>query len=285
MTGLTVPGQALDGHLDTRTSVVGSTYTVTVGKHGSPGRPLKRHGSDAIGLVLASAAANRPESISGMPLEQVVGMKKNILLTLALMPALIVGAAHAAPVVPAEGGSDALVGGSSEPASQTGSTLPATTSATATRTSRAVEMLIDMQGKSAGLDFSAGTRALDKSSQADSPSRKSQESSLAPMPEPARASQSGLFGSGATPVPATRPGADPGSAWRPATSTAGASDLTENGSVPRATGAGTEWDQRLNLPRTVVAWVRDHRSVVVVLAIGLLALMWGGSIAMGQRRR
>lgn len=210
----------------------------------------------------------------------VVGMNMNALLAALLIAASFSWHAHAAPLVPGDGMSEAGSGASADSSAQATAPLPSTAIGTAMRTTRSVEMLLDMQGKSAGLDFSAGSRALDKSAHSEGTgAAREGVGSVATTPE--RDPRGGLFGSGATPIPPVRAGADPAAAWRPA-------EGNGTGDPARASGVGaqgTQWDQRVIFPSALVAWVRENRGAVVASAIGLLALLWGGSIAMGQRRR
>ena len=166
------------------------------------------------------------------------------------------------------------------------SALPALSGTPRPGTSRSLDLLIEMQGKAAGLDFSQSTRAIDRSARALPPTG-SPDLRQTPLPSSAGNSSSGLFGSGAAPAVVTKGHAGGGSEWRPA---AGRASLTPGGAAgdhvdSARSGVDQVREPLWQLPRVAIRWMRDNRLLVVAAAVALLALLWGTTFAFSPRRR
>lgn len=162
--------------------------------------------------------------------------------------------------------------------------------ATATEPSgrgRTMDLLIDLQPRSAGLEFSDRARALDKSVKA-TPGIADRPAPSAAPPAPV-APPGGLFGVGATPtVMSRRVPTHSDIDWRGSADSGGTA--ATSGSSTAAAGPQSAYGQALEIPRwlllirDLIQYVRDHRDMVIVSAITLLVLLWGGSIAFTRKR-
>lgn len=145
-------------------------------------------------------------------------------------------------------------------------------------TSRSVELLIELQSKTAGLDFSERAR---ENGTATKPG-------LAPGGPAAPAvagvgaanNAAGLFGSGAVPMPVAKETTSRESDWRGSAHSNSSGSATQDSSRGDTAGGGG----RLTLPREIIQWVRDNRGTVVIGALAVLLVLWGTSIAFSQRR-
>lgn len=151
--------------------------------------------------------------------------------------------------------------------------------------SRTVDMLIELQGKQAGLAFTAAERAAART---DTPTPKTDSAAqpagtAAPVPN-----RAGLFGSGAIPVAPPRdaaPTANREAEWRP-----GAVERSSTGPAAPAAARAYEFglshgDERISMPRTVVAWIRENRAIVIGVAVVVLVAVGAASMGVTQRRR
>jgi hypothetical protein len=154
--------------------------------------------------------------------------------------------------------------------------------------SRTVDMLIELQGKQAGLAFTAAERAAART---DTPAPKTDsagQTAGAAAPTPSRA---GLFGSGAIPVAPPRDAAPTTTAnreaeWQPGSAQRSSADGPAAGAAPRAYESGlAHGEDRISMPRTVVAWIRENRALVIGVAVVVLVAVGAASMGVGQRRR
>jgi hypothetical protein len=88
----------------------------------------------------------------------------------------------------------------------------------------------------------------------------------------------------------SNPGSGASLEWRPAglrSGGQGSAASSEGGYAPPRVGAGNAGDSEdhLPLPRGLVRWIRENRSLVVGIAVGLLAVLWSGSIVVSGRGR
>lgn len=153
--------------------------------------------------------------------------------------------------------------------------------------SRTVDMLIELQGKPAGLGPAVTERT---SARTDLPTPKTDAaingfSALAPPPDKA-----GLFGSAANPVAATRyePAAatKPPPEWPSASAERSLAGTASPGTTPQAHQSELDGGgERLRVLRTVVNWIRENRTLVIGAAVLLLAAVGFASARAGQRRR
>lgn len=146
--------------------------------------------------------------------------------------------------------------------------------------SRAVDLLIEMQPRGAGLAFTDKARLRSRSSA--SVARPQPESPTRPEPpaavtEALPATKAGLFGSGATPTVQSR------AVTRPGPQSTAADTLARPGRDALSAGGETlpRW---LMLPREFIAYVRENRGFVLGCIAGLLALYWVGSSLVSRRR-
>lgn len=153
--------------------------------------------------------------------------------------------------------------------------------------SRTVDMLIELQGKQAGLAFTAAERAAART---DTPAPRTEsagQTAGAAAPTPNRA---GLFGSGAIPVAPPRDAApttvNREAEWQPGSAQRSSADGPVAGAAPRAYESGlAHGDERVSMPRTVVAWIRENRALVIGVAVVVLVAVGAASMGVGQRRR
>lgn len=134
--------------------------------------------------------------------------------------------------------------------------------------SRTVDLLIQMQPRTPGAEFNERARAV---------ARPIDAGAKPVLPAGLTEHPSGLFGAGANPAAAR--GVDTSvTPARPSIS--GASET-----APRRPAPAMVDDGKIALPAALVRWVREHREQVVVGSVVLLALVWGGSIVLSNRRR
>jgi hypothetical protein len=175
--------------------------------------------------------------------------------------------AQAAPVMPAE--SAASTTSESAPLESRG-VGPAVTGGSST-----IDLLIEMQPRTVGLEFNQRARATTRDGSIQRQSSNDHSGAAAPA-VPSNAS--GLFGAGATPqVVPRKVSSEPD--WK---------STGDRGSIAGAQNAyraGTDGEARMPwLPREIIGWVRDNRGTVVAGSAGLLALIWGASVALGRAR-
>ena len=156
------------------------------------------------------------------------------------------------------------------------STVPGTrTHSSAATGSRSLDLLIDLQPRTAGLEFNERLRRENTARSPDPAAPVNPAVSRAPKSETA----GGLFGGGATPLVNSRKVTHESSFDASAGRNVGAANwLADGGSAP---------DDQLRwlLPRELLVYVRDHREMVAVIAVILLLLIWAGSVALARRRR
>lgn len=136
--------------------------------------------------------------------------------------------------------------------------------------SRTVDLLIELQGKQAGLGIQATERAATRADLA--PLRSELAGSLAGTP-PSRASGTGLFDGGASPSPvdpsAALQAAQRGADWRAGQAHGGFADAP-----PRPVTTGLDYGRSGPL-RMALSWLRENRAWVVgTSALLLLAVGW-----------
>jgi hypothetical protein len=182
-------------------------------------------------------------------------------------------ATHAAPVDPA----DAIDVPDQSAAAVISRTGQKGTSAESAGGARAVDLLIELQSKTAGLDFNE--RARENGSVARPGATLA--AGTAPTVSSAGGAQNtgGLFGSGAVPMAPPKENVSKDSDWRGSPRNASPSQQGEARS-DNAGGGG-----RISLPRELIQWVRENRAMVVGGALLVLAVFWGTSVAVSQRRR
>ncbi len=145
--------------------------------------------------------------------------------------------------------------------------------------SHAVDLLIELQSKSAGLDFNERAR---ENGNAPRPVITPGAAPQQPMPAATTQNAAGLFGSGAVPMPVARENTAREADWRsPARSVAAGPVQQDSGHSGGGEGAG---GGLLKLPREIIQWVRENRSLVVGGAILVLALLWLSSMAVARRK-
>lgn len=147
--------------------------------------------------------------------------------------------------------------------------------------SHTVDMLIELQSKSAGLDFRE--RARENGAPPRSIVTPGGVGAPVPGAAPAMQSQGGLFGSAAVPTPVARDTGNRDSDWR------GSTRSVSSGSVEQAhetnrDEAASNARGLLKWPREVILWVRENRSLAVGGTLLLLALLWVGSLVMSHRK-
>lgn len=141
--------------------------------------------------------------------------------------------------------------------------------ATVPGTAQTVDLLIQMQPRTAGAEFDERTRKAVRPIDAGA---------RPVVPAAATMPPSALFGAGADPAAARGldASAAPGGP-APTVRTAGMPS-------PRAPAVAVD-DGKIPLPAELVRFVREHREQVVIGSVLLLALVWGGSIVRSNRRR
>ena len=149
--------------------------------------------------------------------------------------------------------------------------------------SRSVDLLIELQNKTAGLDFNE--RARENGNTARSTALPVAGATQATTPGSATPNAAGLFGSGAVPMPPPRETTAKESDFhqvnsRSNESSSGYQPSRDNTQNDDGAGGG-----RVSLPREVIRWVRENRGMVVGGALLALVALWGTSVAVGQRRR
>lgn len=151
--------------------------------------------------------------------------------------------------------------------------------------SRTVDMLIELQGKQVGLSFTAEERAAARTEplapKSDAAGRQAQ------VPG-ATVNRAGLFGSGAIPVAQPRESPQAGARegeWRNGPAEPAAAGPAPNPSQRAYEAGRSHGDERLSLPRTVVAWIRENRSIVIGGALVILVAVGAASMGVAQRRR
>lgn len=165
-------------------------------------------------------------------------------------------------------------------ASQQDETQSALRSARPTATpggSRAVDLLIQMQTRSAGLEFNERKPLSDSREMRLRPVAPPDPKSTGAAENGVSSNASGLFGSGATPaVQSSR--------------VSGGETRIDGGAAPgnvsrSPTAAGpAEPPLWMLLPREVVEYVRDNRGFVLGSVSAFLVLLWGLSLAFSRRR-
>lgn len=190
-------------------------------------------------------------------------------------------AAHAAPVAAIDGG--AAADNDAKAQNEVGSqyTLDGASKPMPGDRSKTVDLLIDMQSKNAGLDFNERTRLRE---------RTALTSAAQPQPQPQVTSHpSGLFGTTVNPGEAARERRREDGEWQSAPLRGrNASHLSMS-----SPGDGSGQDdiatavslRRWPAIQAAIRFVRENRELVAAGAVATLALVWGASIAMSQRRR
>lgn len=157
--------------------------------------------------------------------------------------------------------------------------------------SNTIDMLVEMQQSSAGIQFNERQRAADARARGPLPPSAAptarpawQVNPAAPGPAPAAAatppvSQAGLFGSGAAPQ----------MHQAPARTAAPAVGMGDGSPAPAARAAPAEAEHPqlarwLALPRDFINYLRDNRSMVLGTVLGLLAAGWVGSVLAARLR-
>jgi len=190
-----------------------------------------------------------------------------LLLTLTLA-----AAATAAPVAPTDAGdvpdqsATAAIGRATQ---KTGATETA-------GGARAVDLLIELQSKTAGLDFDE--RARENGTATRPGASLATGNTVVTGGVGATPAAGGLFGSGAVPMPPPKETSSRDSDWRTPARSASPSYQADARSEGDAGGG------RVSLPREIVQWVRDNRAMVVGVALLVLAALWGTSLAVSRRR-
>jgi hypothetical protein len=192
------------------------------------------------------------------------------------------------------------------PAAVSGRVLQRPSSKEVASGSRTVDILIEMQDKSAGLDFNASaTGTVSEGQAAGGGAGRRAAGALAPAPVPGLAPglipaapapvvpaavttsatpQGGLFGSGAVPMVATTqpagvsppPAADAGSVGRESTPVGA---YRGNPGFRSMEGPGER-----GLLQKLLGWIRDNRAMVAGGALLMLALVWGTSVAVARQQ-
>lgn len=184
--------------------------------------------------------------------------------SLAVTLTLVFGTSHAAPTA-----------GDTSTENGAESDVPRAAPAARGAESRTVDLLIELQPRSAGLEFNERARpsSVDRSNRVV-PER------AASQPE---ASRAGLFGAGATPpVTARRASSDPDQDYKVHTG-----GVNVNSDAPRggSSGSGVIEEPGAGIARRAISFVRENREWVVGGGILVLALMWGASFAAGRGGR
>jgi len=148
--------------------------------------------------------------------------------------------------------------------------------------SRSVDLLIELQNKTAGLDFNE--RARENGNTARSAALPVAGATAA-TPAVSATPNAGLFGSGAVPMPPPRETSAKESDFhqvqsRSNESSSGYQPGKDNAQNDDGAGGG-----RVSLPREVIRWVRENRGMVAGGALLALVALWGTSVAVTQRRR
>ena len=74
--------------------------------------------------------------------------------------------------------------------------------------------------------------------------------------------------------------------WQPGSAQRSSADGPVAGAAPRAYESGlAHGDERVSMPRTVVAWIRENRALVIGVAVVVLVAVGAASMGVGQRRR
>jgi hypothetical protein len=134
-----------------------------------------------------------------------------------------------------------------------------------------VDLLIELQPQSAGLEFKERV-----------PSREHAGAVTGGGARPgaeAEGSSRALFGAGATPTLASQKvQSGSGTVWSGSTGTQ--TEPSRAYEAPKAAGDG-----RSLLPREMIDFLRQNRPAILAAAAVLLALIWGGTMALGGRGR
>lgn len=243
-------------------------------------------------------------------LHRPIGTKPSSCAAALLAAACLAGAgAWAAPVAPS---------GTAEleeelPAAAPGRTLPRPNLGEGAAWSRTVDVLIDMQDRSTGLNFNSTARSPGREAQAlatgnsrlgagalSAPRAQGFSPGLIPAaaPQPmsnssrdadAPTPQGGLFGMGAVPTavprePLTGAGASPAAQARSLRD----GDAAPAGGYRSSPGAGLrslDGPGEPGLLQTLLAWVRENRALVAGGALVLLVLVWGTTVAVSQQQQ
>jgi len=155
--------------------------------------------------------------------------------------------------------------------------------------SRTVDMLVELQGQRAALALAASERAAARGDALGAMGAPKAglvaNTPAAAVPSPNRA---GLFGTSAAPPAPSRdapPTASSKANWQAVHTDSSAAGPTA-GPAPRAYEPSASHDDgRLSLPRVVVAWIRENRTLVIGVAVMVLVAVGASSIRMAQRRR
>lgn len=137
-----------------------------------------------------------------------------------------------------------------------------------------IELLIEMQPRSAGLVFNERARSRDKPvpSAAVGPERDSTTHPSRPAND-----RGGLFGAGAVPA-VSRGNSSSETDYR--------SIGTGRSVTDRADRSAADGQRRAALlPAEIIELVRDNREWVIAGAVALLSLLWVGSVALGRASR
>ncbi len=144
--------------------------------------------------------------------------------------------------------------------------------------SRAVDLLIEMQPRGAGLAFTDKARKRPRPGDlGDRPAQPARPQHLATVAEAPPTSKAGLFGSGATPMVQARVA----TRSDPVTTAPDAFASPRRGA---GSGSGEALPGWLLLPREIIDYVRENRGFVLACVAASLAVFWAASILVSRRR-
>lgn len=196
--------------------------------------------------------------------------------SLGILGLLLAAAAMAAPVAPTEANDlpdQSAAAAITRAAEKAVRTEPA-------GSSRTVDLLIELQSKTAGLDFNERAR------ENPGATRPGVVPGVGAAPATGMVSATqnaaGLFGSGAVPMPPPRESTSKDGDWRGQSPNTSNSSYQNKDSRPGDDAAG---GGRITLPREIIQWVRENRGLVVGGAVLVLVLLWATSMAFNRRRR
>ncbi len=203
--------------------------------------------------------------------------KKSYRLCVQLLLSLTVTTLAAAPVAPADEGDVP----DQSAAAAIGRATQKPGAAESAGGARAVDLLIELQSKTAGLDFNERARENGTAARpgATLPALNPPAAGGVGGPQTA----GGLFGSGAVPMAPPKESSTREGDWRTSTRTASPSYASDTRTERDGSGGGGGGG-RVSLPREVIQWVRDNRAMVVGGALFVLAALWGTSLAVSRRR-
>ena len=235
-----------------------------------------------VGLLLCHLDTRwgiQPAEVPEQPVQRPMKKCEKYQLPAILMACALALPAVAGPVAP----TDAATAEPPAEAPTSISPRPAGAEGTDSRNdARTVDLLIEMQGRSAGLTFNERTR---QPSSGALPVRQTEQAAAPAVEAPTvPTSRAGLFGAAAVPQGPAK-GINLNEQSNYARGEPDSPRPGGNGGAKDHQADQQEGDLRWLLPRTLVLWVRENRLMVIAGALVLVGMVWAGSIIGAGRRR